>query len=136
LFEKRFGLIENFGRQTGLEFIKVDSNLSDILQMNFEQTHVPRNASAVLLMQNLVSKYYYSSGFSYEESFVAESSAIAHADPIAVPLLSTETLEFIPAGAQYSRVEKTQHVAALAYAHKWLNVCISPKDGRNCAGCT
>ncbi len=136
LFEKRFALIEDFARQTGLEFIKVDSNLSDILQMNFEQTHVPRNASAVLLMQKLVSRYYYSSGFSYEDSFVAESSAIAHADPIAVPLLSTETLEFIPAGAQYSRVDKTQHVAALAYAHKWLNVCISPKDGRNCAGCT
>jgi hypothetical protein len=136
LFNVRYGLLKGYPSELGIEFIKIDSNLSDLLRCNFQQTHVPRNVSAILLLQKLFSKYYYSSSYQYKDCAIKPHYDISITDPSAVYLLSTETLECISTGCQYSRVEKTKKMAKVPRANHWLNVCIfPPSDGKNCSAC-
>jgi hypothetical protein len=137
LFNARYDLLKGYSSELGIDFIKIDSNLSDILRWDFLQTHVPRNVSAILMLQKLFAKYYYSSTYQYKDSVISPYYDIATADPIAVHLLSTETLECISTGCQYSRVEKTRRIAKVPGANRWLNVCVSPSlDGKNCSACS
>jgi hypothetical protein len=136
LFNARYDLVKGYPREIGIEFIKIDSNLSEVLEMNYEQTHVPRNVSAMLLLQKLFAKYYYSSSLQYKDCSIKPYYDMAITDPVAVHLLSTETLECISTGCQYSRVEKTRRLAKLPGANRWLNVCVKPSpDGKNCSTC-
>jgi serine/threonine protein kinase len=138
IFESRYNSIKGFPEAMGIDFIKIDSNLDDFLRLSFEKTHQMRTLSCSLLLQRLFSKYYFSSGDSYKDSFTRNTKYkkdIDFTDPSAVHLLSTETLECILSGAQYSRVEKTRQIALSGVANKWLNVCTTSKDGRNCSMC-
>ena len=135
LFNERYEMLKSFPEEIDKDFIKIDSNISDILNINFELTNTPRNLSAVLLLQKLFSKYYYASSYNYLDCFVgASDTATSFSDPITLSLLSTETLEFIPDGSQYTRVEKTEIIADFNYAHKYLNVCFH--EGENCSVCS
>jgi hypothetical protein len=57
--------------------------------------------------------------------------------PLQFILLSTETLECISTGSEFSRLEKTLKMSKVPDAHNWLNVCISPDvtTGKNCSVC-
>lgn len=136
LFESRFDLIKGFAKELGLPFIKVNSNLDEILGMDFQQTHAPRNISSVLLLQGLFGKYYYASTYKYQDCFAGETYDIAYIDPFSIHLLSTETLDCVSTGCQYSRVEKTLKVTKVKSSYSWLNVCVDPVDGGgNCSSC-
>jgi hypothetical protein len=136
LFNARYDLVKGYPREIGIDFIKIDSNLSEVLEMDYEQTHFPRNVSAILLLQKLFAKYYYSSSLQYKDCSIKPYYDMAITDPVAVHLLSTETLECISTGCQYSRVEKTRRLAKLPGANRWLNVCVKPSpDGKNCSTC-
>jgi hypothetical protein len=136
LFNTRYELIKGFPKELGIDFIKVDSNLSEVLKMNYLSTYQSRTLSCALLLQGLFRKYYYSSCFSYKDSFIRETKDISHTDSAAVHLLSTETLDCILSGAEYSRIEKTRLVALSGVANRWLNVCIAyPENGKNCSMC-
>jgi hypothetical protein len=137
LFGQRYEAIRGYPQEIGLDFIRVDSNLSDVLRMNFQKTHTPRNFSVVLLLQRLFGRYYYASTYRYRDCFVGEAYDMAFADPFAVHLLSTGTLDCISTGGQWSRVEKTARVAGVPGAARWLNVCTNVEaGGRNCSTCT
>jgi hypothetical protein len=128
--------LRGYPRELGLEFIKIDSNLSDILKWKFEQTFVPRNVSAILMLQKLFAKYYLSSSYKYEDCVIKPHFLISLTEPMSVHLLSTEMLECISVGSQYSRVEKTRRMANVPGSNRWLNVCVSPSpDGENCSVC-
>src|SRR4030042_2231042 len=43
LFNQRYDMLKSFAKEMGLEFIKVDSNLSEFLQSNFPLSHSTRN---------------------------------------------------------------------------------------------
>lgn len=136
LFHQRWDAVRDYPQSVGLEFIRVDSNLSDLLQMNFEYTHTPRNLSVVLLLGRLFGRYYYASAFRYRDCCVGPNEAMACCDPVAVHLLSTETLDCVATGSQHSRVEKTRLVTRVPGASRWLNVCTSvAAHGRNCSTC-
>lgn len=135
LFNKRYNLLKGYPEELGLDFIKIDSNLSDIVKMDFESTHQNRNASSVLLLQKLFSKYYYSSAYQYKDCGLVAKGGLAKADPISVHLLSTETLECISTGCEISRVEKSRRVTEVPNANLWLNVCVHSQDGKNCSIC-
>jgi hypothetical protein len=136
LFNQRYDMLKPIAQEMGLEFIKVDSNLSEILQFDFLQSHSTRNLSTVLLFQKLFSKYYYSGGARYKDLFIGPSHDIAYSEPATVLLLSTETLECISVGSQYSRVEKTMKVSELESSYRWLNVCWWPvTKATNCSVC-
>lgn len=135
LFNQRYDAIKGYPQELGVDFIKIDSNLSDLLQWDFQQSHIPRNASAILLLQKLFSKYYYASAYKYEDCVAKSAKELALVDPISIHLLSTETLECISSGCEYSRVEKTKKMANVPQANNWLNVCVNSKDGTNCSIC-
>ena len=63
LFKKREVIVKSCAEELGKELISVDSNLSELLQMNFKETHTFRSMSATLALQKLFNVYYYSSGY-------------------------------------------------------------------------
>ena len=136
LFNQRYDMLKPFSKKVGLEFMKVDSNLSELLHFDFQLSHFLRNLSPVLLFQKLFSKYYYSGAYRYQDCFVGPTYATAYSDPIDIHLLSTETLECILTGSQYSRVQKTIKVSEVESSYKWLNVCVrTDRNWTNCSVC-
>jgi hypothetical protein len=136
LFVDRWNLLRDYESSVGLGIVRVDSNLDELLNSSFERTHIARNSSAVLLLQRLFSKYLVSSSYSFKDSFIGDSTDVAHADPAAVHLLSTESLECISTGCRYSRVEKTRRAITVPACERVLNVCNHPPPGaRNCSRC-
>jgi hypothetical protein len=122
-------------KKLGLDLIPIDSNLATLIQVKFELSHALRNTACALLLQGLYNKYLYASAYSYTETRVQPSENLAFADPLVLPLLSTENLEIIPAGGQHTRVEKTALVANFSYSHQWLNVCVAANRIDNCSVC-
>lgn len=143
VFKSRCELLKGFPEEEGIGFIDIDSNVNDIIKSSLKTPRIRtlyltmRYLSCPLLLQSLISKYYYSAGYSYKDSFTGEvEDDYSHTDPASVHLLSTETLEFILSGAQYSRVEKTRQLVLSGSANRYLNVCgEKPVDGKNCSVC-
>jgi hypothetical protein len=122
----------------GLPLVLVDSNLDDLLPYGFQRTHTTRSFAAAMALQRGWGTYYYSSGQSFAATKVTESSLCTYVDPVAIPALASDTFRPIPYGAHYSRVDKTERVAPLEAAQRFLDVCVDPKVGRtvNCSACT
>jgi hypothetical protein len=136
LFHQRYQRLLKFAEEYQLPLIKIDSNLDEMLQMNFQNTHTTRNISAVLLLQKLLGKYYYASAHQYQDCIITESPDGAVIDPAAIHLFSTETTECISTGCQYSRVEKTMKVAEFEPSYRYLDVCVHAVDRpENCSQC-
>lgn len=135
-FNTRYNFIKGFADRLRIEFIKIDTNLSDILRMEFRKTHVPRNISCALILQKLIGKLYYSSALRYQDSYIGPANDHSFSEPFSVPLLSTETLECISTGSQYSRIEKTKRVIVIEDSRKWLNVCLFPQDPERVGNCS
>lgn len=87
------------------------------------------------MLQGGVGKYLYASTYPYESVFIGETYDTAYSDPISLPLLSTEALEAISVGSQYTRVAKTVQVASLPLAQDTLDVCVGGKSAGNCSRC-
>jgi hypothetical protein len=135
LFQDRYNRLMPAAKELGLDFIAIDSNISQVVPVSFRKSHTIRNISAVLLLQKLIRRFYYASAFKYEDCFVGETDYLGHTDPMAVHLLSTETTECISSGCQYSRVEKTMRVAEIPLSNKYLDVCVDTRGGKNCSAC-
>lgn len=138
LFKKRYDLLKSYPEETGKDFIKINSNLSELLNMTFVHTHTTRNASCALLLQKLFSKYYYSSGFKIDATKIPyindmHEGSISYCDPIAQKYLCTETFSFITTGLQYDKVEKTRLISDYEPTYRYLNICIN--DESNCSTC-
>lgn len=137
LFKERYNILKNYTEEIGKDFIKIDSNISQILNLKFQLTHTTRNLSSILLLQKLFSKYYYASGLNYKDCFIGKTYDMAYSDPSAVNLLSTETLQFIPTGSQYTRTQKTEIISDYEPTYGYLNVCIQQKNkANNCSVCS
>ncbi len=136
LFRQRYAAIRGYPESIGLPFIAIDSNLAELLPMGFEETHTTRNLAVALVLQGLFRRFYYASTFQYRDLTIAQTNDSAYADPVAVPLLSSGSLNLASVGSQYTRVEKTRRVAAVPDAGRWLNVCATESlDGHNCSHC-
>ncbi|MFO8234690.1 MAG: hypothetical protein R6U04_04695 [Bacteroidales bacterium] len=136
-FQKRFQKLQQFADEADLPFIKIDSNLPDILDTDFRYTALPRNAAAVLILQKLFSKYLYASGYSYYDFLHNHIFSHGYLDHIDFHLLSTESMECILSGSEYPRVEKTRRVAKLELSYRYLYVCTNTKlrEAENCSVC-
>jgi hypothetical protein len=136
LFKSRRAFVEGFAADMGLELIVIDSNLHSVLQMPMRNTHVPRNISAALLLQGLFGKYLYTADHPLEDWLLYNKVDPRYIDPATVHLLSTETMECVSTGCQFSRVERTDIASRHPVSHKYLNVCLRPgRDGKNCSRC-
>ena len=125
-FNRRLSNSELYCQETNLNMLKVETNVATFLTGNHKIYHVFRNLSIPLFFQKLFSKYYYSSTYSYIDSkIMSNSSDFAYGDPIVLPLLCTENIEFISHGCQYTRPEKTLKVSENSLSYKYLDVCIN-----------
>lgn len=132
LFKKRVAMVKPCADELGKELITVDSNISEILQLNFYESHSYRNASACLALQKLFHVYYYSSNYSLKY-FELKPNSCGHYDTFNMNMLSNETINLYSTCPYHTRVEKTKMVANYKPATKYLNVCTV--DGENCGSC-
>lgn len=132
LFHQRIEVIRPCADELKLPLVTLDSNINEILDMNFVPTHTYRNVAAVLALQKLFKTYYYSSGYSLRQ-FEFNHSDSSHYDVYALDMLSTNDTKFFSSGEIYSRVEKTEIVSALLLSYKYLNVCVAAET--NCSRC-
>ena len=120
--------IKKYISETDLGFLQIDSNFAQINNLEHQYFHTLRNLSIPLFFQKLFKTYYYASCFSYQDSkFVENSGSITSTEPVLIPLLSTENLEFIIHGAQYTRVKKTEIISKNQLSMKYLDICVAPK---------
>ena len=132
LFHQRIEAVRPCADELHLPLVTLDSNISEILGMNFVKTHTYRNVAAVLALQKLFKIYYYSSGYSLRQ-FEFNHSDSSHYDVYALDMLSTDTTKFFSSGEIYSRVEKTEIVSTHPLSYKYLNVCVAAET--NCSRC-
>lgn len=141
-FMKRYNYLKKFPEEIGLEFIPVDSNLYKFHPWGHQLTCSLTLAAGVLFVQKKYSKYFCASlGWSYLEilEYYKDDLGkdIAIFDPILLSLLSTESLELIADGTQYTRVEKVKNIIKYEPVYKYLNVCVSGEDTHeNCSVCS
>jgi hypothetical protein len=140
VFRKRYERLLPSAERLGLPFVPVESNLDEFFSktIHFGQTHTLRNASVALALQGGLSKFLYASAFGYKDICVKQAIFMAYCDPILLPLVSTESLEALSVGSEYSRVEKTAIVTDFAPARGTLDVCIRGQHtGKltNCSTC-
>lgn len=136
LFFQRFEKVKPFTDEVSLDILPVDSNLGEVLPIDFVTMHAPLNASVPLVLQKNIQRYYYASAYKYADCGVHGIEDIAYFDPFSFHLLSTEGLDCVSTGCQMSRVEKTRLVADYELSHRYLNVCVDPAfEGRNCSVC-
>ena len=97
--------------------------------------------SCILAFQKVIKRYFTSSNFSYDE--IADGRKLSRDFDLAeycesyMPhLISTERLELIVDGCQYTRAEKVERISDWPIAQKYLNVCHMPIEyANNCSHC-
>ena len=142
-FFERYTYLKKYTDEIGLDFIPLDSNLHTFHPWGHQKTHTLTSMAGVLLLQANYSKYYYaSSGVNYADMLTNANNYKdldigEFCDPILLPLLSTESLELILDGCQYSRVDKFLRIINYEPVSRYLNVCVS-MDGtyENCSICS
>ncbi|KIL49362.1 hypothetical protein [Jeotgalibacillus soli] len=131
LFNKRLTTVKKCAEELDFNLLILDSNISEILNMNFQSTHTLRSISAVLALQKLFRVYYYSSAV-HLQNFKLDQN-IGYYDTFTLNMLSTETISFFSSCSSLTRVEKTHMISKYALVQRYLNVCV--KDGFNCGKC-
>ncbi len=136
LFRHRYALARVFADEIGVPLVAVDSNVGEIFPIDFIRMHPALNASVALALQGQFQRFYYASTYKYADCGVNRTDDIARFDPLAFHLFSTESLDCVPTGSQFSRVQKTKLVAEYEASHRHLNVCVDGAyQGRNCSDC-
>jgi hypothetical protein len=131
-FQGRLNNARGLAKELGLEVIVIDSNLAQVAGVNYDRTHTIKNAAAVLVLEKLIRRYFYSSGVFYRDLKVGGWDASRY-DPLTLYYVSTDALDFVSSGAQYNRPEKTAIVSEFPPSYRWLNVCQA--EVKNCSVC-
>src|SRR5690606_13696809 len=95
--------IKKIAKEEDLEVIPIDTNLSDILGMNFQSTHTLRNLSCILNLQKLFKNYYYASPNRFDE-FNLNSKDAGDYDLLNVSMLSTESINLYSSVVHLTRI--------------------------------
>lgn len=141
-FVTRYKELKKFTDEIDLNFIDIDSNLHYFHSWWHSYSHSLKAASVILLLQQYYSKYYYSSaGLDYAGASIYSASYKnkdigAYCDPILMPMLSTESLDFMSDGYAYTRTGKLLNIINYEPASRYLNVCVDHLNKwENCSEC-
>ena len=150
MFQNRYEFLKSYPNVINLPFIQVNSNIhSYYSEWNFSRFHILATLSAILTVQQKIKKYYFASAVGGYDVWIdkakeyRDTSANSYNTDIAVfteayllPLLSTETIELVSDGLQYTRVEKTIGITDYPLSKQFLNVCLeSEPQKKNCGQC-
>ncbi len=131
LFKERVERIENFAKEHNCEFLYVDSNINEFLNMPHIATHSFRQMAVPLIFQKMFRIYYYSSGYSFNEFTIKEN--VAQYDLLNVHCFSNENVNFYSVGGENTRLEKIKVISNYEETYKNLNVCTV--NEKNCSRC-
>lgn len=142
-FAQGYARAAAFAHRIGAVATGIDSNVDQFFDQywSFQRSHSLRNVAAALVMARYFDYYLYASTFPLGSVRVTEHYDLAIMDPILLPLLSTEQLEFRSAGAGLSRFEKTGLVSITELSYNKLDVCVAPVEAKkmldrpNCSRC-
>lgn len=135
-----FEKTEKYGqvaKDMGLEFVAVDSNISEYLMMDFDATNTFRNFAVVFALQKLFGMYYYSSGTRFGANRIDPKQSTNY-DLLNCYAFSNENVQFFSVGADKKRVEKIEWIADYPITYDLLNVCdhgYLKNCGDNCIKC-
>ena len=136
LFLQRSREVKPIAEKFGVPLIVVDSNVAEVFPINFLKMHHALNAAVPLVLQNAICRYYYASTYKFADCVGYGYDDISRLDPMALHLLSTETLDVTSTGCQFSRVEKTLLIENDEICQQHLNVCVDASlEGKNCSTC-
>lgn len=142
LFEGRFENARKFAETNGYGFIFVRSNIHRIIDKYIPYSHVCNNTYmmlfCILSLQRAFSKYYYSSGYSYNEFRLYDPGELdsEHYDLLLLNVASVNGTRFYSTGASFNRMEKTRVIASYDKAYDYLNVCVAEaRNDNKCFKC-
>lgn len=140
LFEARHARVAPAAERLGLPLVKLDSNLGSWYEpfgnaLDFDQTSTVRNVSAALVLQRGIRRYMLAGSVAYPDITAGLTHSNAYSDPIGMPMLSTDSLDAMSVGSEYTRVQKTLRVASIVQSHDNLDVCTDPDTAGNCSAC-
>lgn len=131
-YNERLKFIRKFCDENNYKLVTVDSNMNELIMMDHKKTHSFRTLGCVYALQKLFNKYYFASGYYYDEMKIDEDSC-GHYDTLNVQSLTTPYLKIYCSGMEVSRQEKVNFIAKQPITYNWLNVCISTAE--NCGMC-
>ena len=137
IFWERLKLVEQFADTVGKKVIAIDSNISEILDMDFLKTNTLRNASCALLLQKLFKNYYVASKNRFD-FYKLHPYNNQDYDMLTLPHLCTESLFFFSAVSHLNRIERTALISEFEGPKFYLDVCTNPGHSgirRNCSCC-
>lgn len=135
MFWNRFSRSREFSKREDKELISVDSNLSEILRMNFQQTNTLRTVSCVLHFQKLFRVYYLASKNRFDY-FKLHTYDTQDYDSLILNMLSTESTDFFSAVQNLNRIERTEFVSGFPETYDFLDVCTDLKNESPKINCT
>ena len=118
--------------ELGMPLFDVRSNLGEWVPGSFARLHTLRNAAAAYLLYPFVGTYIYANGVRISDTSLSARDS-AYIDPLLLPLLSTDYIEFVQGTPAWGAAEKTKSILNDSIAQAHLNVCYF--QGSNCGIC-
>ena len=118
-------MVKEFAREIELPLISIETNLPQFYnewKLDFNQTGLIRNMSAVLTLQKLFKRYIYSSGYPLYKTQLSKSD-LATMETFLLPALSTESTELVVGQPNLSRTEKAKIICDNNLVQNYLYVC-------------
>lgn len=135
-WDRRMPRFRQAAAAIGLPLLTVGTNFAARLSAPHTMSHVYLNAACALAIGGVIGRYYYASTFQYRDVHVRQTSDIAHADPIVLPLLSSRQVAFVSTGSETPRTAKTARVTEVLASREHLEVCTKTLPGvMNCSTC-
>jgi hypothetical protein len=135
IFERGLQHATQFANENNLPIIVIESNIMEVLQINFQSLHTLIHLSCILNLQKLISIYFYASSFRFD--YYQLDGFNSSWDILILDLLETETIDFYSSASQYTRFERTEVVSNYKPSFKYLDVCLDPMNAIliNCSKC-
>ncbi len=133
-YRRYVDMAEDFSKRFQYRFLYVDSNVAEIVRMDFSSVVTFLTNSVVLALQKYFSCYYFASSTSILafDPIVSESSSY---DLLTMQCISTETLRFFSGSNTMTRVEKTRLIADYPEIFEWVYPCMDGNPPKNCGRC-
>ncbi len=142
IYKNRLINIKQYVQKTSLNILEVETNFASFNKINHRLSHIFRNLSVPLIFQKLIKRYLYPSTFSYLNTLLKKDMETCQFDPVILPLISTELIDFVSDGAERSRVSKTEIISKNKLSQIHLDVCTnsdymkSKNKKINCSYCS
>lgn len=123
-YKERGAYLIQFAEKLHLPMISVDTNINEFLNQVQELTCTLRTLSTALVLQKLISVYYYGSSWPFSKFEFSENHP-AHYDLLNMTCLSTESITFYCSGGETTRSGKLRLISNYNLPKEYLNVCIT-----------